>query len=97
MNLEASNGDFILEGGDNFVIEPGIVPYKYKIKFVSRLSESVSAKIRFTNKKESNVCAAALVFELKSSIIGRVSDVVWNVNALLYENVDKMINFTNKF
>ena len=62
MNLEPPNGDFVLEGGDNFTIEPGLIPFKYKVKFISRLSEPITAKIRFTNKKENNICAAALVF-----------------------------------
>jgi hypothetical protein len=57
----------------------------------------VGAKIRFTNKKESNICAGALVFELKSQITGRVSDIIWNVSSPLYESFEKVINFTNKF
>lgn len=46
---------------------------KVKIKFTSRISDSVSGRITFTNKKESNISAAALVFDLKSHITGRKS------------------------
>lgn len=47
------------------MIEPKSI-FKYKVRFSSRISEPVTGRIRFTNKKESNVSAAALVFELKS-------------------------------
>ncbi|EGR27619.1 hypothetical protein IMG5_193180 [Ichthyophthirius multifiliis] len=96
VNLEQQDNDFSLENEDNFVIEPdGVV--NFKIKFVSRISESVSARIRFTNKKESNVCAAALVFELKSQIIGRNSDEIWKMTSNLYEPQEKLLSITNKF
>lgn len=65
VQLEPANGDFSLESEDSFVIEPKST-FKFKVKFISRVSESVTGRIRFTNKKESNVSAAALVFELKS-------------------------------
>ncbi|KAL4498636.1 hypothetical protein ABPG72_019754 [Tetrahymena utriculariae] len=96
VQLESQGGDFSLESDDNFVIEPKQT-YKFKVKFTSRISESVSGRIRFTNKKESNVSAAALVFELKSQIIGRISEINWTVNAQLYETVEKQIQVTNKF
>lgn len=53
------------------------------------MSESVTGRIRFTNKKESNVSAAALVFELKSQIMGRISELSWSVNSQLYETTEK--------
>lgn len=65
--------DFILEGGDCFKVEPKF-PYKYKIKFVSRVSQPVTGRITFTNKRESTISAATLVYDLKSLIVGRVSE-----------------------
>lgn len=57
--------DFILEGEDCFKVESK-VPYKYKIKFISRVSQPVSGRITFTNKRESSIAAATLVYDLKS-------------------------------
>lgn len=96
VQLESLTGDFSLESDDSFQIEPKET-FKYKVKFTSRVSESVTARIRFTNKKESNATAAALVFDLKSQIMGRVSDQTWNVAAPLYETFEKQIQITNKF
>ena len=64
--------EFTLESEESFFIQPRET-YKVKVKFSSRFSESVSGKITFTNKKESNVAAAALVFELLSDVTGRIS------------------------
>ena len=88
--------DFSLESDDNFKIEPkGTV--KFKIKFTSRVSQPVSGRLIFTNKKESNVQAAALVFDLKSNITGRVSEKLWTVQSSLYEVFEFPISVTNKF
>jgi len=38
-----------------------------------------------------------LVFDLKSEITGRVSDRIWNVSGLLYEQIEFPIEVTNKF
>ena len=57
----------------------------------------MEGRIIFTNKKESNVSAAALVFVLKSEIIGRVSEKIWPHSAPLYEISDCPIAITNKF
>jgi len=62
--LEGSS-EFSLETEDLLTIEPKST-YKARVKFASRISDQVFGKITFTNKKESNVSAAALVFELKS-------------------------------
>jgi hypothetical protein len=88
--------DFKLENENNFVVEPGSQPYKCKVKFTSRISDSMSARITFTNKKESNVSAAALVFELKSLVVGRVSEKIWTTNSMLYEQTDFAIQIQNK-
>jgi hypothetical protein len=62
-----------LEGDESIKIEPD-VPYNYKVKFTSRISLPVTGRVVFTNKKETNVQAAALVFDLKSNITGRKSE-----------------------
>jgi len=69
-----------------FRIEPKQV-YKIEIRFVSRLSTPVKGRIMFINLKEKSLTAAALVFDLKSEITGRVSDRIWNVSGLLYEQI----------
>ena len=71
MNLEA-HPDFSLESEESLIIEPKST-YKARIKFTSRISDPVTGRVTFTNKKESNISAAALVFDLKSNITGRKS------------------------
>lgn len=56
------SSDFIKES-DNVTINPKSV-YKYKVRFISRISKQVVGKLTFTNKKDSNAQAAALVFIL---------------------------------
>jgi hypothetical protein len=51
----------------------------------------------FINVKEKSLTAAALVFELKSEITGKVSDRIWNVSGLLYEQIEFPIEVCNKF
>lgn len=68
VKMEGSS-DFIMDSEEQFLIEPKDT-FKFRVKFQSRVSETVSARIFFTNKKESNVQAAALVFDLKSNITG---------------------------
>ena len=68
-----------------------------RIKFTSRISDPVYGKITFTNKKESNISAAALVFELKSQITGRNSLREWNMHTALYERQMMDIQVTNPF
>ena len=50
----------------------------FKVKFTSRISDSVEGKITFTNKKDGNVQASALVFELKSLITERKPIEFWS-------------------
>lgn len=89
--------DFSLETDDTFVIEPNKQSYKVKVKFKSRISDPVSTKLTFTNKKESNISAAALVFELKSNIVGRKSEQTHQVQGKLYEQTELPIQITNQF
>lgn len=58
---------------------------KFKVRFVSRVSQPVSGRIRFTNKRESNVAAAALVFDFTSTIVGRVSQKTHEIDSPLYQ------------
>lgn len=89
--------DFQLEGEDSFKVEPGKQPYHYKIKFCSRISQAVSGKVTFTNKKETNIQAATLVFELRSQISGRRSEKQWSASSALYELHEFSMQITNKF
>ncbi|EAR97253.2 flagellar associated protein (macronuclear) [Tetrahymena thermophila SB210] len=88
--------DFSLESEDNFRVEPKGV-YKYKIKFTSRVSNTQTGRITFTNKKESTTIASAIVFDLKSQITGRVSQQIWNVECSMYECKEFSIAVQNKF
>ena len=51
----------------------------------------------FINVKENSLTAAALVFELQSEIVGKVSDRIWNISGILYEQVEFPIEVFNKF
>jgi hypothetical protein len=88
--------DFILEGDDCIKIDSKQT-YKYKIKFVSRVSQPVQGRVTFTNKRESNINAATLVFDLKSLIIGRISESAESIGSPLYEQKDFSISIVNKF
>ena len=61
------------------------------------MSEEVTGRLRFTNKRESNAAAAALVFDMRSAIQGRVSLKVWTINSTLYENKEFQIQIQNTF
>ncbi|EGR28301.1 hypothetical protein IMG5_179020 [Ichthyophthirius multifiliis] len=87
--------DFQMET-DNIKLEP-TETYPFNIKFVSRVSVPVTGRIRFTNKRESNVAAQTLVFDLKSQIIGRVSQKIEEVESVLYEQKEFIIKVENKF
>jgi len=41
----------------------------------------------FINVKENSLTAAPLVFDLRSQITGKISDRVWNITGVLYEQV----------
>lgn len=57
----------------------------------------MTGRITFVNKKENSIAAAAMVFELKSNITGKVSDKAWNISGPLYEQIDFPIDIINKF
>lgn len=54
-------------------------------------------RVTFINRKESSIAAAALVFDLKSNITGKVSEKIWNISGALYEQVDFPIDIINRF
>lgn len=66
VKLEGSH-DFSIEK-ENVKLEPGSAPLKFRVKFTSRVSALQTGRITFTNKKESNSQAAALVFDLQSQV-----------------------------
>ena len=65
------SSDFMIED-DSVRIEPGQT-VNFPIKFQSRISNTVHGKVIFTNKKEGNIQAAAMVFELVSNVYERNS------------------------
>ena len=72
--------------GDNVSIriEPGqTIPFP--IRFKSRISKVVKGRIIFTNKREGNVQAAAMVFELASNVYERISIDVKQYSTKLYK------------
>ena len=88
--------DFVLLSDREFRIEPKKT-HHFEVKFVSRVSTPVTGKISFVNKKENSIVAAAVVFNLKSVITGKISDKIWNISGVLYEQIDFPIDIVNKF
>jgi len=98
VRLEGSN-DFVLENDEregNIELQPKSV-IKFPVKFNARVSSEVTGRIMFTNKRESNTHAAALVFNLKSNIKGMNSEKEWIIQSKLYENRSKEITVNNPF
>lgn len=60
--------DFSIEETNIRIEARTSVPLKFKVKFVSRVSNPITGRLTFFNKKESNAQAAALVFDLKSQV-----------------------------
>ena len=65
------SSDFSIEQ-EQVRIEPG-QSVAFPVRFQSRISTLVKGKVIFTNKKEGNIQAAALVFELVSNVYERNS------------------------
>jgi len=87
--------DFSIEA-DTIRIEPG-AQMNFPIKFQSRISQQVTGKVIFTNKKEGNVQAAAMVFELVSNVYERNSVDTINKSTKLYKQVPIDIELHNPF
>ena len=88
--------DFVLVSDKEFRIEPKKT-HSFQVKLVSRVSLPVTGKISFVSKKENSVIAAAVVFNLQANIVGKISDKIWNISGILYEQVDFPIDVVNKF
>lgn len=72
------------EGVVSIKIEPGqTIPFP--IKFKSRISKVVNGKVIFTNKREGNVQAAAMVFGLASNVYERNSMAMETKTTKLYK------------
>ena len=69
---------------DSVRIEPSTTT-NFPIKFQSRISNPVYGKIIFTNKKEGNIQAAAMVFELVSNVYERNSIEKFEKSTKLYK------------
>ncbi|EGR27115.1 hypothetical protein IMG5_201370 [Ichthyophthirius multifiliis] len=95
VRMEGSN-HFKMESDENFAIEPKSTA-SFKVKFTSKVSDVVTGRIFFNNKKQSNVQAAALVFDLKSQITSRVSEKILEFQSYLYEVEEIQIPITNKY
>lgn len=87
--------DFSIEA-DQVRIEPGAAQ-NFPIKFQSRISKQVTGKVIFTNKKEGNVQAAAMVFELVSNVYERNSVDTINKSTKLYKPSQIDIELHNPF
>jgi hypothetical protein len=87
--------DFAIEN-DTVKIEPG-QQFNFPVKFQSRISQQVKGKVIFTNKKETNVQAAAMVFELASNVYERNSVDTINKSTKLYKPAQIEIELQNPF
>jgi hypothetical protein len=79
-------------GSDDFTvesyevrIEPGQT-IAFPVRFQSRISTLVKGKVIFTNRKEGNVQAAAMVFELVSNVYERNSVEIIMKSTKLYKS-----------
>ena len=89
------HSDFTIEC-DSVKIEPKST-IKFRVKFHAKLSKSVEAKLTFTNKREGNAQAAALVFDLKSEITEIKSLEFHTFKSKLYQSFDQYIQVKNIF
>jgi len=76
--------DFSIEQ-EEVRIEPGQMQ-AFPVRFQSRISTEVKGKVIFTNKKEGNVQAAAMVFELVSNVYERNSVEILTKSTKLYKS-----------
>ena len=77
-------------------IEPGqSVPFP--VRFQSRISKQVRGKVVFTDKKEGNVQAAAMVFELVSNVYERNSVDIIQKSTKLYKPLQIDLQVDNAF
>lgn len=87
--------DFTIEQ-TNVKIEPGMT-IPFPIRFQSRISKVVKGKVIFTNKREGNVQAAAMVFELVSNVYERNSISIEQRTTKLYKALPIELTIENAF
>jgi len=87
--------DFTIESED-VRIEPGQT-IAFPVRFQSRISTLVKGKVIFTNKKEGNVQAAAMVFELVSNVYERNSVEIIMKSTKLYKSQQIDLQVENGF
>ena len=89
------NSDFSVEQTE-VRIEPGqTVPFP--IRFRSRISKQVKGRVIFTDKREGNVQAAAMVFELVSNVYERNSVDIITKQTKLYKAIPIDLVVENAF
>lgn len=92
-----------LEGCSDFWIEEELLRLEpkekvnFKVKFKSRVSNSVEAKLSFINKREGLHSAAALIFILKSDVFDRRSLETHTLQAQLYQTKQEILTIKNFF
>jgi len=67
------------------------------VRFQSRISNQVKGKVIFTNKKEGNIQAAAMVFELVSNVYERNSVDIIQKSTKLYKALQIDLSVENAF
>ncbi len=67
------------------------------MRFQSRISSQVKGKVIFTNKKEGNIQAAAMVFELVSNVYERNSVDIIQKSTKLYKALQIDLSVENAF
>jgi len=96
VKLEGS-ADFQLDHPDEFSV-PARGSEAFPIHFQSRLSNSISAKLRFTSRAgDSSARAAAMVFMLVSKVVARKSERTFETESTLYELSTKEVEVRNTF
>jgi len=95
VELMPRNSDFSVEQTE-VRIEPGqTVPFP--IRFRSRISKQVKGRVIFTDKREGNVQAAAMVFELVSNVYERNSVDIITKQTKLYKAIPIDLVVENAF
>lgn len=84
VDLEPPHSQDFRKDEDEVRIEPG-GKVDFPVKFQSRISAPVEAKLIFTNRKEGNVQAAAMVFKLISDVHSRNSIAEIKAETKLYQ------------
>ena len=95
VELLPAKSDFSVEQNE-VRIEPGqSIPFP--VRFQSRISKPVGGKVIFTDKKEGNVQAAAMVFELVSNVYERNSVEIIQKSTKLYKALQIDLQVDNAF